>query len=326
MAWGTTPRAWRALSAAGELSELFGAVAIGADRNARLHRFRHRARLAFELATAEDREIIEAYTHGVNSGLAALGGAPFEYLLLRQEPARWQDEDGFLVLYAMFLQLQDPNGRAESNLGVMRDILPAEALDFLAPLGTMALGVFLLGERLTPLKQVSIVFALGAVIVLTFSYGQMPWVALLLAGSWSWYGLTKRRVPLDPIASLSSELFVLVIPASILVVGGFVRNGGIPDEASGVDWPLLVGTGAITAIPLLLFAFAAKRVPFTILGPANYLVPIINFLLGWLVFDELLTPSRMIGFALVWVALMLVTVDMVRQRPARPSIPAVPGR
>jgi len=197
---------------------------------------------------------------------------------------------------------------------------------FLAPLGTMALGVFLLGERLTPLKQVSIVFALGAVIVLTFSYGQMPWVALLLAGSWSWYGLTKRRVPLDPIASLSSELFVLVIPASILVVGGFVRNGGIPDEASGVDWPLLVGTGAITAIPLLLFAFAAKRVPFTILGPANYLVPIINFLLGWLVFDELLTPSRMIGFALVWVALMLVTVDMVRQRPARPSIPAVPGR
>jgi chloramphenicol-sensitive protein RarD len=197
---------------------------------------------------------------------------------------------------------------------------------FLAPLGTMALGVFVLGERLTPLKQASIAFALGAVVVLTISYGQMPWVALLLAGSWSWYGLTKRRVPLDPISSLSSELFVLVVPASVLVIGGFMRTGGIPDEASGADWPLLVGTGAITAVPLLLFAFAAKRVPFTILGPANYLVPIINFLLGWLVFDESLPPSRIIGFVLVWVALMLVTLDMVRQRSPRPAARIVPVR
>jgi chloramphenicol-sensitive protein RarD len=197
---------------------------------------------------------------------------------------------------------------------------------FLAPLGTMALGVFVLGERLTPLKRLSIAFAVTAVVVLTISYGRMPWVALLLATTWSWYGLTKRRVPLDPVASLTSELMVLVVPAFALVVGGFVRNGGIPDQATGADWPLLVGTGAITAIPLLLFAFAAKRLPFTILGPANYLVPIINFLLGWLVFDESLPPSRVIGFVLVWVALMLVTVDMVRSHSARPVESVVPVR
>jgi chloramphenicol-sensitive protein RarD len=193
---------------------------------------------------------------------------------------------------------------------------------FLAPLGTMALGVFVLGERLTPFKKASMVFAAAAVIVLTASYGRMPWVALLLAGTWSWYGLTKRRVPLDPVESLTGELLVLLAPAIGLVAFGFVRTGGIPDQATGSDWAFLLGTGAITAAPLLLFAFAAKRVPFTLLGPTNYLVPLINFLLGWLAFDESLPVSRVIGFGLVWAALTLVTVDMLRSR--RPAAPVVP--
>jgi chloramphenicol-sensitive protein RarD len=197
---------------------------------------------------------------------------------------------------------------------------------FLAPLGTMALGVLVLGERLTPLKQLSIVAAGIAVAVLTASYGRMPWVALLLAGTWSWYGLTKRRVPLDPVESLTGELLVLVLPAVALVASGFVRDGGIPDQATGADWPLLVGTGAITAVPLLLFAFAAQRVPFTLLGPTNYLVPLINFLLGWLAFGEALPASRVVGFALVWIALALVTVDMVRHRGTTDQRAPVPIR
>jgi chloramphenicol-sensitive protein RarD len=197
---------------------------------------------------------------------------------------------------------------------------------FLAPLGTMALGVFVLGERLTPLKWASIACAVTAVGVLTVSYGRMPWVALVLATSWSWYGLTKRRVPLDPVESLTSELLVLAVPAAGLVALGWFRSGGIPDQAVGADWALLVGTGAITALPLLLFAFAAQRVPFTVLGPANYLVPIINFLLGWLAFDEALPASRVVGFALVWVALALVTADMVRSRGSQPARAPVPVR
>jgi chloramphenicol-sensitive protein RarD len=197
---------------------------------------------------------------------------------------------------------------------------------FLAPLGTMALGVTLLGETLTPLKRISIGCAGVAVIVLTVSYGRMPWIALLLAASWSWYGLTKRRVPLDPIESLASELFVLSIPALALVAAGWFRTEGIPSQASGVDWAFLLGTGAITAIPLLMFAYAAQRVPFTLLGPANYLVPLINFLLGWLAFGEELPAPRVLGFGLVWIALVLVTIDMVRQRaPNEPSAP-VPVR
>lgn len=197
---------------------------------------------------------------------------------------------------------------------------------FLAPLGTMTLGVVVLGEQLTALKRASIGFALVAVVILTVSYGRMPWVALVLATTWSWYGLTKRRVPLDPIESLTSELLVLAAPAFALVILGWIRTEGIPDQATGADWGFLIGTGAITAIPLLLFAFAAKRVPFTVLGPTNYLVPIINFLLGWLAFDEALPAGRVVGFALVWVALSLVTIDVLRSPSARPATAPVPVR
>jgi len=194
---------------------------------------------------------------------------------------------------------------------------------FLAPLGTTALGVFVLGERLTPLKQASIVCALVAIVVLTVSYGEVPWVAVLLAVSWSIYGYVKRRVRLDPLASLTGELLVLVVPALVLVGLSFAHDGGIPHASTGGDLALVLGTGVITAAPLLLFAFAAKRVPFTILGPANYLIPIINFLLGWLAYGEPLTTSRVVGFALVWLALALVTVDAVGGSRAARRLPAV---
>ncbi len=197
---------------------------------------------------------------------------------------------------------------------------------FLAPLGTMALGVIVLGELMTPLKWWSVGCASVAVVVLTVSYGRMPWVALLLAATWSWYGLTKRRVPLDPIESLTSELLVLFIPALALVGVGFIRDDGIPSQVTGADWALLLGTGVITALPLLLFAFAAQRVPFTVLGPTNYLVPLVNFLLGWLVFGEELPASRLVGFALVWTALVFATVDMVRRRAAPAQGAPVPVR
>jgi chloramphenicol-sensitive protein RarD len=188
---------------------------------------------------------------------------------------------------------------------------------FLSPLGTMALGVFVLGERLTPLRRASIVCAVAALVVLTVSNGRLPWVAILLATSWTSYGFVKRRVALDAVTSLTGELLVLIVPALALVGLSFARTDGVPNEATGLDWALVLGTGVITAAPLLLFAYAAKRVPFTLLGPANYLIPIINFLLGWLAFDEPLTQTRIIGFGLVWCALMLVTLDAVGSRAFR---------
>lgn len=189
---------------------------------------------------------------------------------------------------------------------------------FLSPLGTMAIGVFVLGERLTAFRWASIAFAVTAVVILTVSYGRMPWVALLIAGSWSTYGLTKRRVPLAPAESLTAEMLVLLGPALLTIVVassgvGWPGDDAVWVQAGGVDWLLVMGTGAITAFPLTLFAFAAQRVPFTILGPTNYLVPLINFFLGWVIYDEPLPLARAIGFGLVWIALGLVTFETVRQ-------------
>ena len=183
---------------------------------------------------------------------------------------------------------------------------------FLAPLGTMAIGVLVLGERLSPLKRLAAVFATGAVVVLTVSYGEVPIVALLIAATWSLYALSKRKVPLTPIESLAGETMVLLLPALGVIAWGAAQADGVPATASNVEWMFLAGTGVVTAVPLLLFAFAAQRVPFTVLGPLNYLVPIINFLLGWLVYDEDMPPSRFVGFVLVWFALGAVTLDTVR--------------
>ena len=189
---------------------------------------------------------------------------------------------------------------------------------FLALLGTMAIGVFVLGEQLTPFRRASIVFAAAAVVILTVSYGRLPWVALLIAASWSTYGLIKRRVALAPAESLAAELLVLLAPALVAIViassgVGWPGDTAVWAQAGGVDWLLVLGTGAITAFPLTLFAFAAQRVPFTLLGPTNYLVPLINFLLGWVVYDEPLPWVRAVGFGLIWFALGLVTFETVHR-------------
>jgi penicillin amidase len=122
--------------AAGELSELFGGLAVEADKRARLHRFRDVARRALEAIPPEYRAHAAAYTEGVNAGLQALRSVPFEYHLLRLEPKRWEAEDSLLPIYAMFLTLQTGRYEEESLLGVMHDRLPPALFDFLAPTGT----------------------------------------------------------------------------------------------------------------------------------------------------------------------------------------------
>jgi len=122
--------------AAGELAALVGVRALALDHEIRIHRFRAEARRAVGLLTPSSRQIVDAYTAGVNSGLASLGAPPFEYLLLRQEPQPWKDEDSFLVVLSMFITLQDTDGSYESTLGTMHDVLPQEMFEFLAPKGT----------------------------------------------------------------------------------------------------------------------------------------------------------------------------------------------
>jgi chloramphenicol-sensitive protein RarD len=187
---------------------------------------------------------------------------------------------------------------------------------FMAPLGTMAVGVVVLHERLRTAQRVAIVFALAAVVVLTFSYGRVPWLALAIAVSWTCYGYMKRQVPLTPVESMAAESFVLLVPAAVLVAVLAGRSASIPSSASGGELALVTLTGLVTVLPLMGFAYAAQRVPLTVLGPMQYSVPSINFLLGWLAYHEALPVSRVVGFALVWVGLGVLTVDSLRRARA----------
>jgi chloramphenicol-sensitive protein RarD len=186
----------------------------------------------------------------------------------------------------------------------------------------MAIGVVVLGEHPSRAQKLAMALTLAAVVELTVSYGHVPWAALIIAVSWSFYGLCKRNIPLTGVESFAAESFSLVVPAGIVVLVFAGHADSVPQSADARELVLVSLSGIATAVPLVLFAFAAARVPFTVLGPLQFLVPIINFLLGWLVYDEPLPPERLAGFALVWVALVLVTVDRARSAPA-PGPPAV---
>jgi penicillin G amidase len=122
--------------AAGELAALVGSQAVPIDREIRIHRFRAEARRAVSLLRAADREVLDAYTAGVNAGLQALSTPPFEYLVLRQTPTPWRAEDSLLVVLAMFVTLQDDDGSYEAALATMEEVLPPSMVEFLVPAGS----------------------------------------------------------------------------------------------------------------------------------------------------------------------------------------------
>jgi chloramphenicol-sensitive protein RarD len=117
---------------------------------------------------------------------------------------------------------------------------------------------------------------------------------------------------------------VLFLPAVGLLVALSSRSGSAVDIASNTEWAFLLGTGLITAVPLMLFASAAQSIPFTLLGPLNLLVPVINFGLGWAIYDEPMPLNRLIGFAFVWMALIVVMADRVREAHRRNRVAAAP--
>ena len=193
---------------------------------------------------------------------------------------------------------------------------------FIAPLGTVAVGVIVLHEPLRMTQRVALGLAATAVVVLTISNGTVPWIALTMATTWTFYGYLKKQIPLSPLESMAAESFVLIVPAAALAIALAGRTNSIPNSASGVELMYAVLTGAATVAPLMLFAYAARRVPLTIIGPMQYIVPSMNFIIGWLLYNEALPPLRIVGFALVWTGLVIMTTDsLVRARQSRSSVP-----
>ncbi len=184
---------------------------------------------------------------------------------------------------------------------------------FVTPIGLMVAGVVVLHETMRRAQQVALVFALAAVVVLTVGYGRFPWVSMLIAGSWVVYSFVKKRSPLTAIEGMTAETMVLVLPALALVAFELTRSGSARDTASPIEWGLIAATGIVTTLPLLMFAFAAQRLPLTVMALIQYIVPTINFLLGWLAYHEKLDAMRVFGFVLVWIGLLIVSFDSLRR-------------
>lgn len=184
---------------------------------------------------------------------------------------------------------------------------------FVNPLVTVALGVVVFAERLRIAQWVAVGLGALAVAVLTVAGGSFPWIALTLAASFATYGLIKKVIPVAPTTSLTAEGLVLLLPAGgYLVVLGATGGSTVPGNGAG-HLLLLIGTGVVTCVPLLAFAAAARRLPLSVLGLLQYLTPTVQFLLGVLWFGEQMPPARWIGFALVWLALIVFTTDALRR-------------
>ncbi len=198
---------------------------------------------------------------------------------------------------------------------------------FINPLVLIGLGVVLLGERLRPAQWVGLAVAAAAVVELTVDYGRPPWVALVLAASFGTYGLMKNRASVGAVEGLTVETLLLMPLALGYVI--WLESSG--DGSFAIDAPghalLLAGTGLVTALPLLLFGAAATRVPLSTLGLLQYVAPVIQFALGVLVFHEAMSTGRWVGFLLVWIALVIISLESLVPRAAHlPRGAAGPAR
>jgi chloramphenicol-sensitive protein RarD len=199
---------------------------------------------------------------------------------------------------------------------------------FINPLVSVLLGVVVFSERLRPLQWTAVGIAAVAVVVLTVDYGRPPWIALTLAATFGLYGLMKKLVRVEAAPGLFVETVIVALPSAV-VVGLLETSGDGTAQSGGTGhFLLLMSSGVVTAIPLLLFAAATRRIPLSTVGLLQYLTPLMQLAIGVFVRHEPMPPARLAGFVIVWVALGVFTADSLRaarstgRRPAAESVPA----
>jgi chloramphenicol-sensitive protein RarD len=194
---------------------------------------------------------------------------------------------------------------------------------FINPIVTVLLGVTVLRERLRLVPWIAIGLSVVAVLVIVVGYGSFPWIALTLAFSFGLYGLVKKQIgpSVDAVSGLTLESFWLLPVAAVQLVVVAATTGLTMGANGPLHTSLLAAAGVITAIPLLLFAAGARRAPLTVMGLIQFVAPIIQFVIGVSVLHEPMTVERWIGFSLVWLALIMLSVDsLVAARRRRPLV------
>jgi len=188
---------------------------------------------------------------------------------------------------------------------------------FLVPLVNVAAGRFLLHEHLRRVQWIAIGGATAGVALMIFQLGRPPWIAFALAGTWGAYSLMRKRSPLGPLTGLTVETLLLAPCAIAFLLWRFHSGAGALGRVDARTHALILSSGVITAIPLLLFAYGARRIRLSTLGLLQYLAPTVQFLLGVFVFHEAFTPDRAVSFAFIWGGLVLYTADnLLAQRRA----------
>ena len=196
---------------------------------------------------------------------------------------------------------------------------------FINPIVSVLLGVIFLRERLRTFQWVAISMVTAGVVYLTITFGQLPWISLVLAVTFGFYGLLKKIAPLGALHGITLETAVLTIPSLVyLLIVNANGTGTFGHSTPLLDF-LLVLSGPVTAIPLLLFATGARRIPLTTIGLLQYIAPTLQFLLGVLVFHEPFDQTRLIGFMIIWLALVLFSVENLLARRRTPSTAPIPA-
>ena len=188
---------------------------------------------------------------------------------------------------------------------------------FLVPLLNVALGRWVLGEQLRKAQIIAIVCAAVGVAIQVIQVGRLPWIALLLALTFGFYGLLRKRSKLGPLTGLVVETTLLAPLAGALLLWRHHTGEGALGHTDTTTQLLVLGTGVVTAIPLLLFAYGAQRIRLTTLGLLQYIAPTVQFTLGVAVFHEAFSRERALAFIFIWAGLLLYTLDnVVAQRRA----------
>lgn len=180
---------------------------------------------------------------------------------------------------------------------------------FINPLLSVLLGVIFLHERLRPAQWIPVVLATAGVTYLTVAYGRLPWIALSLAFSFGFYGFVKKLAPLGSLYGLTLET-AIVFPIALIYLVSVNSNGtgSFLHDGAQIDL-LLIGAGAVTTIPLLMFASAARQIPLTVVGLLQYIAPTMQFLIGVFLYKEPFDQAHLIGFGVVWIALIIFWVE-----------------
>jgi chloramphenicol-sensitive protein RarD len=191
---------------------------------------------------------------------------------------------------------------------------------FINPLLSVLMGVLFFRERLRPWQWVPLGLAAAGVLYLTLAYGSPPWIALTLAFSFGIYGVVKKTAALGSFYGLTLETGILLLPAlGYLFYLEDNHHGAFPHAGALIDG-LLIGSGLVTAVPLLLFAAAAQRISLTLLGVLQYIAPTLQFLIAILIYREAFAMDKLIGFGIIWTALLIFAIEgfLVRRAQAEP--------